>query len=121
MQENKNDMDIEALIDESLKTPPRITLPGDFADRMAATVSRRFAWNQYFSEFLVYLGTFTGVSALFGIVVFYWMRASWHEWTAFITDNLGMVAGTLFLGLFILLTDRVLLRYFLFRCSGRFS
>jgi hypothetical protein len=69
--------------------------------------------------FLVYLGTIVGVLAVSVAMAFIWLGADWQEWQNFLVSNLAWVAGLNIMGLFILFTDRVLLRYFFFRFSGQ--
>lgn len=110
---------VENWLDEALKTSPELSLSSDFADKVAEKVSRRFAWEQYIKEFLVYLGTIVGVLAVSVAMAFIWLGADWQEWQNFLTGNLAWIAGLNVLGLFILFADRVLLRYFFFRFSGQ--
>lgn len=110
---------MEELLDEALKTPPHIFLPDDFADKMAERMTRRFAWEQYIKEFLVYLGTVAGVAGISVAMAFFWLGADWQVWQNFLTKNLVWIVGINFLGLFVLFTDRVLLRYFFYRFSSQ--
>jgi len=119
MLKDKKNIRVENLLDEALKTSPAFSLSDDFADKVAAKVSRQFAWEQYIKEFLVYLGTIVGVLAVSVAMAFIWLGADWLEWQNFLTSNLVWIAGFNILGLFILFADRVLLRYFFFRFSGQ--
>lgn len=119
MQKDEKNILVENWLDEALKTSPELSLSDDFADKVAAKVSSRFAWEQYIKEFLVYLGTIVGVLAVSVAMAFIWLGADWQEWQNFLVSNLAWVAGLNILGLFILFTDRVLLRYFFFRFSGQ--
>jgi hypothetical protein len=119
MQKDEKNNLVETWLDEALKTSPELSLSDDFADNVAAKVSRRFAWEQYIKEFLVYLGTIVGVAAVSVAMAFIWLGADWLEWQIFLKSNLSWIAGINFLGLFILFADRVLLRYFFYRFSGQ--
>jgi hypothetical protein len=119
MQKDEKNKMLENLLDEALKSSPGFSLSDNFADNVAAKVSRRFAWEQYMKEFLVYLGTIVGVLAVSVAMAFIWLGADWQEWQNFLMGNLAWITGLNVLGLFILFTDRVLLRYIFFRFSGQ--
>ncbi|HKL33876.1 MAG TPA: hypothetical protein VJ919_15150 [Tangfeifania sp.] len=106
-------------LDEALKSEPGFHLSSDFAERVAKQAVRRFAWNQYFREFLIYLAAFLGIVVLSAGMSFIWLSANWKEWLQFVTDNFALVAGLNFLGVFILFADRVLLRYFFYKFSNQ--
>ena len=48
--------DTEKILDEVLKTEPNFKLSDNFADMLAEKVGRKFAWEMYFREFIIYLG-----------------------------------------------------------------
>lgn len=118
LKDDKNIL-VENLLDEALKSSPEFSLPDNFADKVAAKVSRRFAWEQYIKEFLVYLGTIVGVFAVSVAMAFIWLGADWQVWQNFLLNNLTLITGFNVLGLFVLFADRVLLRYFFFRFSSQ--
>ncbi len=105
------------LLERVLKTPPEILLPEDFADKVALKATHRFAWEQYFKEFLIYFGVVLGIAAISAGMAFLWMKTSWNEWWQLITENTEIIIGINFLLVFILFTDRVLLQYFMYRNS----
>ena len=117
MQKDEKNILVENWLEEALKSSPEFSLPDNFADKVTAKVSRRFAWEQYIKEFLVYLGTVVGVLAVSVAMAFIWLGADWQEWQNFLLKNLPWIAGLNVLGLFVLFADRVLLRYFFFRFS----
>jgi hypothetical protein len=110
--------DTEKLLDEALKTEPQFILPDNFADVLAEKMDRRFAWQQYFREFLIYLGAIVGLLAVPVTIQFVLFGANWHTWLGLVVDNLSLVGGAMFLVMFVLFADRVLLRYFMFRSSA---
>ena len=110
-------MDCEKLLDEALITGPGYTLSDNFADSLALKVGRKFAWEQYFKEFLIYLGVILGISIVSVAMAFIWYDANWQEWFNFIISNLPLVTGINFILIFILFTDRVLLLYFFYKSS----
>ena len=109
--------DKEQLLDEVLKTNPGFILSENFADNMAKIAGQRMAWANYWNEFLVYLGALAGVAVVWIAILFIWYEANWKEWLNFLTGNLTLVAGIVFLVVFVLFADRVVLRYFLSKSS----
>ncbi len=105
----------DKLLDEALKTEPQLILPENFADVVAEKMGRRFAWEQYFREFLIYLGVITGLLAVPVVIQFIFFDASLKLWLNILIKNIPLVTGIAFLLVFVLFTDRVLLRYFLYR------
>jgi hypothetical protein len=110
--------DTEKLLDEALKAEPEFTLPDNFADMLAAKMERKFAWEQYIREFLIYLGAIIGLLAVPFTIQLVFFGANWQEWLRLITNNISLVSGILFLVIFILFADRVLLRYFMHRSAA---
>jgi membrane protein YdbS with pleckstrin-like domain len=111
--------DMDKLVDEALKTEPQFKLSDNFADIVAEKVSRKFAWQQYLREFLIYLGAITGLLAIPVIFQFVLFDASWQYWMQVVTANIPLLTGIIFLLVFILFADRVLLRYFMHRSSSK--
>lgn len=117
MFEEERIFDTEKLVDEVLRTEPEFVLSANFADSLAEKVGRRFAWQQYIREFLVYLAVILGIVVASAAMAFFWFNADWKSWIDFLTSNVILVAGINLLLIFVLFTDRVLLRYFMFRAS----
>ena len=111
--------DTDKLVDNALKAEPQYKLSDNFADLLAEKVSRKFAWNQYFREFLIYLGAITGLLAIPLAFQFVLFDANPQEWLMVFMANIQLVAGIIFLLVFILFTDRVLLRYFMHKTSDQ--
>jgi len=109
--------DTDKLLDEALKTEPEFLLSDNFADVLAEKMGRKFAWEMYFREFMIYLGAIIGLLAVPIAIQFVFFDANWHEWLQIVVDNIPLLVGILFLLVFILFADRVLLRYFLHRSS----
>ena len=110
--------DTEKILDEVLKTEPNFKLSDNFADMVAEKMSRKFAWAQYIKEFLIYLVAITGLLAIpiaFQIVLF---DANWQQWMQVVISNIPFLIAIVFLLVFILFADRVLLRYFMHRSSS---
>lgn len=115
MLNNEKNTDQDKIINEVLKTEPEFILSDNFAEKLAKKVSHRFTWNQYFKEFLIYLGVLAGIGATLAIMAFIWYRANIDEWANFLLANISWVTGIGILVLFILFADRVVLRYFMFK------
>lgn len=108
----------DELLDEALKTDPQFILSDNFADVLAEKMGRRFAWEQYIKEFLIYLAAIVGLAGVTAGIQFVWFDASWKEWLQLIAGNVSLISGIIFLLVFVLFTDRVLLRYFMHRSSA---
>ena len=108
----------DEVLDEALKTDPQFILSDNFADVLAEKIGRRFAWEQYLREFLIYLGAILGLLAVPVTIRLIFFGANWQEWLRLLTNNISLVGGILFLVIFILFADRVLLRYFMHRSSA---
>jgi len=78
---------------------------------------RRFAWQQYFKEFLIYLTAVFGMAVLTAGMALIWYDIDWKNWLDFLVANAALVAGINLLLIFVLFADRVLLRYFLYRSA----
>ena len=117
MENEKKRTEANRILDEVLKSEPDFMLSSDFAEKVAMKVSRQFAWNQYFKEFLVYLAAIFGVVSVPVIIEFLWDKSGNENWTNFILPNISWIAGVNILIIFILFADRVLLRYFFYKAS----
>ncbi|MCG6190433.1 hypothetical protein [Maribellus maritimus] len=117
MQNRNTSTDSEGILNEILKLEPQYSLPEDFADMVANKAGRKFAWESYFKEFLIYLGVIAGILAVAAVMAFIWFTADLKEWTTFLLSNISWVAGINILVVFILFVDRVLLRYLFYKMS----
>lgn len=118
MRENEKYIDAGKLVDEALTAEPSFLLSANFADLVAAKVSRKLAWEQYVKEFLIYLSAFVGMGIVSAAIALIWYDTSWKEWLDFIVSNVGLLVGINIIVVFILFADRVLLQYFLFKAEG---
>lgn len=118
MFSEKKYFDTEKLVDEVLKTEPEFILSDNFADIVAEKMSQKFAWEQYFLEFLIYSGAIVGLAVVSVAIQFVFFGAQWQEWLQFLVSNISVVTGIVFLVVFVLFADRVLLRYFLHKTSA---
>ena len=110
--------DTEKLLDEVLKTEPEFTLSDNFANMLVEKIERKFAWQQYLREFFIYLGTITGLLAVPVAIQFIFFDANWQKWLLLMANNFSLIGGILFLLVFVLFADRVLLRYFMHKSSA---
>lgn len=117
MLENKTKFDTDKLLNEVLRTEPEFTLPNNFAEMLAENVGKRFAWEQYVKEFLIYVAVIAGIVAISAGMALIWFDADWKTWFNFLTSNIAMVAAANFLLVFILFADKVLLRYFMYKSA----
>jgi len=115
MLDKEKYIDSNNLIDEVLKTNPGFSLSDNFADVLAEKINRKYEWQQYIKEFLIYLGVFAGMALATGAMAFIWFGADWKVWLDFIKSNVGLVIGINIISVFVLFADRVLLRYFMFK------
>lgn len=118
MRENEKYFDAGNLVDEVLKTDPGFSLPDNFAELVAEKVGRKFAWQQYVKEFLIYLGAFIGMGIVSAGIALIWYDTNWKVWFDFIVSNISLVVGINIIVVFVLFADRVLLQYFLFRAEA---
>lgn len=109
--------EIDNILDEALKAEPKFVLPDNFADVVAKRISRKFAWEQYFMEFLIYFVAIVGLVTVSIAIQFVFFGAQWQDWLQFLAANVFVITGIAFLSVFILFVDRVLLRYFLYKTS----
>lgn len=114
LDKNKSSLS-EDLVMQALKQEPGFSLPDNFADLLAEKAGRQFAWSQYLREFLIYLSVLLGISVVVAAMALIWFQNDWKNWLNFLISNVWIVAGINILAVFILFTDRVLLRYFLHR------
>ena len=117
MYNDEKYFDTEKLVDEALKTEPEFMLSDNFANLLVEKIERKFAWQQYLREFLIYLGAIAALLAVPVAIQFIFFSPNWQEWIRMLVNNISLVGGVLFLLVFILFADRVLLRYFMHRST----
>jgi hypothetical protein len=118
MLNNEKNKELDFLLDETLKAEPGFMLPAGFAENIAAKVSRRFAWDQYIKEFMIYLAALAGFVAVIAVMAFIWYSSDIEKWLNFLLSNISWVIGINIIVVFILFADRVLLRYFFYKNSS---
>lgn len=106
------------LVDEVLKEDPGYNLPENFADKLALRFERRFAWNTYIKEFLIYLGVGSCILATAIAMVFFLMSDIWIKWASLFISYSNAIIGAALLLTFVLFADKVLLRYFSFKLKN---
>lgn len=117
MFDEQKPLDSQKLLKEVLSEEPGFFLPDNFAEVVAHKMGRRFAWNQYIREFLIYLAAIVGIAAVSAGIALIWFDVDWQKWWNFLLSNLTWVSGINLLAVFILFADRVLLRYFTYKVS----
>ena len=121
MTKKENSFDTDKLMREVLETDPGFTLPDNFAENIAKKIEPRFAWQQYFKEFLIYFGVLLGIAGLVTGMSFLWFGLKLDVAISYLQTNIPFIAGLSILIVFILFADRVLLRYFLYRSSDEIT
>lgn len=119
MLKDKKHTVTDELLDEILASEPKYSLSNDFADKLAAKVGRKYTLEQYFREFLIYIGALVGIATVLAGMALIWYQANIQEWLDFLLSNISLVAGINLLIVFILFADKVLLPYFFYRYSSK--
>ena len=117
MTKKENFFEPDELMQEVLKTDPGFNLSDGFADKIAKKVETRFAWEQYFKEFLIYLGVLLGIAGVVTGMSFLWFGLKTEIAISFLQSNILFILGVSFIVVFVLFADRVLLRYFTYRAT----
>jgi|WetSurMetagenome_2_1015567.scaffolds.fasta_scaffold86822_2 hypothetical protein len=112
MLKDDNHIKTKQLVDEILKTEPDYLLPEDFAEKMATRFEKSVAWKLYFNEFLIYLTVGVGIIGTTVAMFIFLMSKTWAELVKWLGSNIPGLIGIAIILIFILFTDRVLLRYF---------
>ena len=86
---------------EAFKQAPDFSLPNNFADVLAEKVGRKFAWQQYIKEFLIYLAVIVGIAMVTAAIAFIWYEADWKQWLDFFIGNIGWIVGLNILVVFV--------------------
>ena len=114
MGTNDQNSKTDQIIRDVLKSAPvDLSLSDGFADMVTLKVREKMAWEQYMKEFLIYLGTVIGIVSTPLIVIYFYDPEFWGEVKSTFLSNPGIVTGIAIILIFILFTDRFLLRYFL--------
>ncbi len=117
----KTHTNADTFLDQVLKSEPKYSLSDNFADELAIKVSRKFAWEGYVKEFLVYLAVIIGILIVSAVIAFVWFATDIKVWKDFLLSNISWVAGINILVLFVLFADRVVLRYLFYKISLKSS
>jgi hypothetical protein len=110
-----SDRDKDQLLDQILKTDNMMSLPEDFADRIAMKALQRMTLRQSLREFLVYTGVVSGILAVFFSVMYLSNIENVKKWVDFMLPNIFLLIGITLILVFILLIDRVILPQFFLR------
>lgn len=114
-----SEQELDMLLGEALKTEPDFLLPADFAEQLSAKLRTQTLWRQSMQEFFLYLAAFLAIAGLAVATLFWIDTAIWGQITSFIKQQYSLIIGINVLLVFVLFTDRVLLRYFHFRLNEK--
>ncbi|QIA09282.1 hypothetical protein [Draconibacterium halophilum] len=117
MYNEDRNFDTDKLLKEAFTKAPEYSLPDNFTDTLVEKVEKRFAWQQYLREFLIYLAVILGIMVVGAVLAFVWYDVTVSGLLAFLTANALLVVGGNLLLVFVLFADRVLLRYFMYRAE----
>ncbi|MCF8372899.1 MAG: hypothetical protein K9H64_14855 [Bacteroidales bacterium] len=121
MEQHKNisEQELDLLLDDALGSESDFILPADFAEQLSARLSTQILWRQSMQEFFLYLAAFLAIAGI-AVATLFWMdTAIWYQITSFFKQQYSLIIGIHILLIFVLFTDRVLLRYFHFRLNEK--
>jgi hypothetical protein len=111
--QNRNEMtsegDSDQLLDQILTTDNMMSLPDDFADRVAMKAIQRMTLKQSLREFFVYTGVVSGILIVFLLVMYLFSNENVNKWVDFLVPNISLLIGITLILIFILFLDRVVL------------
>ena len=119
MNKEDRNFDTEQMVNEAFATQPEYKLSESFTDALVDKMEKGFAWQQYLREFVIYLAVICGIILITMLLAFIWYETKIDNWLTFLGSHLSWVVGINFLLVFVLFTDRVLLRYFMYRASSK--
>jgi hypothetical protein len=111
----KSDGNDDQLLDQILKMDNIMSLPDDFADRIAMKAIQRMTLRQSLREFLVYTGVVSGILVVFLSVMYLSNIENVKKWLDFLLPNIFLLIGITLVLVFILFLDRVILPQFFLR------
>jgi hypothetical protein len=97
------------LLDEILKTDNMLSLPDDFADRVAMKAIQRMTLKQSLRELLIYTGVVSGIFIAFLSILYLSNNENVKKWVDFLLTNMALLFGITLILFFILFIDRVIL------------
>jgi hypothetical protein len=117
--QNRNQMisdgDCDQLLDQILTTDNMLSLPQDFADKVAMKAIQRMTLRQSLREFLIYTGVISGVFITFLSIMYLANNVNIKKWLDFLLPNISLLIGITLILVFILFLDRVVLPQFFLR------
>jgi hypothetical protein len=117
--QNRNQMisdgDCDQLLDQILTTDNMLSLPQDFADKVAMKAIQRMTLRQSLREFLIYTGVISGVFITFLSIMYLANNVNIKKWLDFLLPNISLLIGISLILFFILFLDRVVLPQFFLR------
>jgi hypothetical protein len=116
---NRNELisvgDENQLLDQILTTDNMLSLPQDFADKVAMKAIQRMTLRQSLREFLIYTGVISGVFITFLSIMYLANNVNIKKWLDFLLPNISLLIGISLILFFILFLDRVVLPQFFIR------
>jgi hypothetical protein len=116
---NRNELisvgDENQLLDQILTTDNMLSLPQDFADKVAMKAIQRMTLRQSLREFLIYTGVISGVFITFLSIMYLANNVNIKKWLDFLLPNISLLIGISLILFFILFLDRVVLPQFFLR------
>ena len=111
--QNRNEMISDEfdnqLLDQILKTDNFISLPEDFADRVAMKAIQRMTLKQSLRELLIYVGVVSGIFIAFLTIMYLSNNENVEKWVDFLLTNNALILGITLILFFILFIDRVIM------------
>ena len=111
--QNRNEMISDEfdnqLLDQILKTDNFISLPEDFADRVAMKAIQRMTLKQSLRELLIYVGVVSGIFIAFLTIMYLSNNENVEKWVDFLLTNNALILGITLILFFILFIDRVII------------
>jgi hypothetical protein len=99
----------DQLLDQILTTDNMMSLPDDFADRIAMKAIQRMTLKQSLKEFLIYTGVVSGILIAFMSVMYLFSNENVNKWVDILVPNISLLIGITLILIFILFLDRVVL------------
>lgn len=104
----------DEMMNALLSSAPDFVLPGDFAQKVVDKAVKRQALRNYFSEFIIYFLVIASL-ILVGIASYVWVNPNPDRLLGLLGPNLRYILAGTFIFVFVLFTDKVILRFYMNR------
>lgn len=108
----KTQKEIEALINEALRTEPGYSLSSSFTDKLVIKVQRDLLWKELVTEFVLKIGLIILALIILAVCLIFPSMKEGSPVVMYIMNNLQFVGIISFLIVFTFFIDQVLLKYF---------